>query len=163
MVRGFYAALGVLLVAWPAIAAAAPCAGFIDADDSSPFCVNVTRMKNRGVTVGCTANQYAVELSAGPVSRIELLVGWRSVGSGEALLNGCALPGTGRPMLPIDPARFGACRKPPNTFAMSCGRGCPHIRENRTWPVHGGYGKPDHGSATLGLDSWKSHPSSDWF
>jgi len=36
-------------------AQAAPCAGFTDVDDTSPFCVNVTWLKNRGVTLGCTS------------------------------------------------------------------------------------------------------------
>ena len=36
----------------------APCAGFTDVDDSSSFCVNVEWIKNRGITLGCTATQY---------------------------------------------------------------------------------------------------------
>ena len=44
-------------------AAAAPCAGFIDVDDSKPnhvpFCGNVAWMKNRQVTLGCAlSNSY---------------------------------------------------------------------------------------------------------
>ena len=36
-------------------AQAAPCAGFTDVDDTSPFCGNVTWLKNRGITLGCTS------------------------------------------------------------------------------------------------------------
>ena len=34
---------------------ALPCAGFTDVDDTSPFCANVTWLKNRGITLGCTS------------------------------------------------------------------------------------------------------------
>jgi hypothetical protein len=37
---------------------AAPCAGFTDVDTSSSFCGNVEWLKNRGVTLGCTATTY---------------------------------------------------------------------------------------------------------
>jgi len=36
-------------------AAAAPCAGFTDVDDTSSFCPNVEWLKNRQVTLGCTS------------------------------------------------------------------------------------------------------------
>jgi hypothetical protein len=36
-------------------AQAAPCAGFTDVDDTSQFCGNVTWLKNRGITLGCTS------------------------------------------------------------------------------------------------------------
>jgi hypothetical protein len=43
-------------------AAAAPCAGFTDMDDTSPitgpFCNNVSWIANRNVTLGCTATLY---------------------------------------------------------------------------------------------------------
>ena len=53
-----FRALAVLvaLVALPA--SAAPCAGFVDVDDSSPFCANVVWMKTRSITLGCAANLY---------------------------------------------------------------------------------------------------------
>ena len=38
--------------------AAAPCAGFVDVDDASAFCPNVDWVRNRGITVGCTAAEY---------------------------------------------------------------------------------------------------------
>jgi hypothetical protein len=34
---------------------AAPCAGFTDVDDASPFCPSVDWLRNRGVTFGCTS------------------------------------------------------------------------------------------------------------
>jgi hypothetical protein len=37
---------------------AAPCAGFIDVQDTDAFCPSVAWMKNRGVTTGCTATAY---------------------------------------------------------------------------------------------------------
>jgi hypothetical protein len=46
------ALLGCLATA-PALAA--PCAGFADVDDASVFCPNVDWLKNRAVTLGCTA------------------------------------------------------------------------------------------------------------
>jgi hypothetical protein len=45
-----------LLIATPA--PAAPCAGFVDVDDSSSFCVYIEWLKNRAITLGCTATQY---------------------------------------------------------------------------------------------------------
>jgi hypothetical protein len=54
MLRAFAAALA--LIALPAVAA--PCAGFTDVDDSSPFCTNVAWIKNRGITNGCAASVY---------------------------------------------------------------------------------------------------------
>ena len=37
---------------------AAPCAGFTDVDSASPYCPNVEWIKNRLVTLGCSANLY---------------------------------------------------------------------------------------------------------
>lgn len=46
----------------PTAAFAAPCVGFTDVDDADaitgPFCVNVEWIRNRGVTLGCSATQY---------------------------------------------------------------------------------------------------------
>jgi len=36
-------------------AVAAPCAGFLDVDSTSPFCANVEWIRNRGVTLGCSS------------------------------------------------------------------------------------------------------------
>lgn len=49
--------LAVCLLAVPAVAAAAPCGGFIDVDsnnpNTSPFCADVEWIRNRSVTLGC--------------------------------------------------------------------------------------------------------------
>jgi hypothetical protein len=37
---------------------AAPCAGFTDVDSASTFCPNVDWLKNRQITLGCTATTY---------------------------------------------------------------------------------------------------------
>ena len=37
---------------------AASCAGFTDVEDSSPFCNNVQWLKNRSITLGCSATSY---------------------------------------------------------------------------------------------------------
>ena len=48
---------------------AAPCVGFTDVDDQSPFCKNVEWLKNRAITLGCTTtnvycpNQEVTRLS----------------------------------------------------------------------------------------------------
>ena len=50
--------LGALaLTAAPAVFAA-PCAGFTDVQDSSGFCIHIEWLKNRAITLGCTATQY---------------------------------------------------------------------------------------------------------
>src|SRR5687768_17838233 len=47
---------GILFAALLAPAAlAAPCAGFADVDDSNPFCSNVSWLKNRAITFGCSS------------------------------------------------------------------------------------------------------------
>ena len=58
---------GALL--WADRAAAAPCAGFTDVDTTSPFCPNVEWLKNRKVTLGCTATTYCPN---DPVSRLQM-------------------------------------------------------------------------------------------
>ncbi len=42
-------------IVFPPAALSAPCAGFIDVDDSNAFCPNVEWLKNRKVTLGCTS------------------------------------------------------------------------------------------------------------
>ncbi len=37
---------------------AAPCAGFTDVEDSDAFCTSIAWMKNRAITLGCTATLY---------------------------------------------------------------------------------------------------------
>jgi hypothetical protein len=51
-------AFGVFSLALPTAAQALPCAGFTDVDDSSTFCPNVEWMKNRAITLGCSAGLY---------------------------------------------------------------------------------------------------------
>lgn len=51
-------AIGSMSFLFSAAAAAAPCAGFVDVDDTDQFCPNVTWMKQNGITLGCTATQY---------------------------------------------------------------------------------------------------------
>jgi len=48
----------VFLVSLSPLALAAPCAGFTDVDDSSPFCADVTWIANRGITLGCDVGLY---------------------------------------------------------------------------------------------------------
>lgn len=37
---------------------AAPCAGFVDVDDASPYCPAVSYLRSRGITAGCAADLY---------------------------------------------------------------------------------------------------------
>lgn len=50
-------------------AVAAPCAGFTDVQDTDGFCANVEWIRNRGVTLGCTATTYCPN---DPVSRLQM-------------------------------------------------------------------------------------------
>ena len=58
-----------LLGLWSTAAQALPCAGFTDVEDTSPFCGNVTWLKNRGVTLGCAPGLYC---PADFVSRLQM-------------------------------------------------------------------------------------------
>lgn len=51
-------ALASLLTLASASAAAAPCAGFTDVQDTDSFCTGVEWLKNRSITLGCTATTY---------------------------------------------------------------------------------------------------------
>jgi hypothetical protein len=51
-------------------AAALPCAGFTDVEDTSPFCPNVEWLKNRAVTTGCTSTTLYCPTDA--VSRLAM-------------------------------------------------------------------------------------------
>ena len=51
-------ALASLLALGSASAVAAPCAGFIDVQDTDSFCTAVEWIKNRNITLGCTATTY---------------------------------------------------------------------------------------------------------
>lgn len=50
---------------------AAPCAGFSDVDTSSPYCSSVEWIKNRGVTLGCTASLYCPQ---DDVTRLQMAI-----------------------------------------------------------------------------------------
>ena len=79
-----FAILLALALGTPA-ATAAPCAGFVDVDDGSPFCPNVEWLKNRKVTLGCTATQYC---PSDPVTRLQMAAFMNRLGSaltGEVL------------------------------------------------------------------------------
>ena len=65
------ALLGLVALALSPLALAAPCAGFTDVDDASPFCTSVEWMRNRGITLGCATNLYC---PADPVDRLQLAV-----------------------------------------------------------------------------------------
>jgi hypothetical protein len=63
--------LNALIIAAAALtpaAHAAPCAGFGDVDSASPFCPAVEWIRNRGVTLGCTASTYCPDLSVNRLS-----------------------------------------------------------------------------------------------
>ena len=67
--RMLAAAILAALLSMPGAATAAPCAGFTDVDTASPFCPNVEWLKNRKVTLGCTATAYC---PGDPVSRLQM-------------------------------------------------------------------------------------------
>lgn len=69
----------------PPLALAAPCAGFTDVDTSSPFCANVAWMKNRGITLGCTATLYCPDEF---VTRLQMAAFLYRLGFQNAFLQG---------------------------------------------------------------------------
>ena len=78
-------ALLLFALAVPTAAVAAPCAGFTDVDDSSPFCVNVEWMKNRGITFGLTPTSYDPD---SPVTRLQMAAFIYRLGFQNAFLQG---------------------------------------------------------------------------
>lgn len=66
-----------LVTAFSPRAEAAPCAGFDDVDDGSPFCQAVEWMKNRAITLGCTATSYC---PADAVSRLAMAAFMKRLG-----------------------------------------------------------------------------------
>jgi hypothetical protein len=62
----------------PASARAQACAGFTDITVFSPFCTNVQWMKNRAVTLGCTATTYCPN---DPVNRLQMAAFMNRVGN----------------------------------------------------------------------------------
>src|SRR5688500_8079444 len=71
ILRGLFATFvaATALTSFAPSAVAAPCAGFSDVEDSSGFCSNVTWLKNRQVTAGCTASLYCPH---DPASRLQM-------------------------------------------------------------------------------------------
>lgn len=75
------------LAAFTALSAAAPpalgapCAGFVDVDDTNPnqsgFCSSIEWIRNRGVTVGCTATEYCPDAN---VTRMQMAAFMRRLG-----------------------------------------------------------------------------------
>ncbi len=59
----------LVVVFWVPAAASAPCAGFTDVDDASPFCASVTWLRNEGITTGCGPGTYC---PSDPVSRLAM-------------------------------------------------------------------------------------------
>ena len=62
-------AVAAIAIAGTTAAIAAPCAGFTDVNDASPFCSNVAWINNRGVTLGCDTNLYCPHVA---VSRLAM-------------------------------------------------------------------------------------------
>jgi hypothetical protein len=48
----------IIVAAWAGAVAAAPCANFTDVADSEGFCTAVEWLRNRSITLGCTATAY---------------------------------------------------------------------------------------------------------
>lgn len=61
--------LAVAAIGMPLPSHAAACAGFDDVDSSNPFCPNVEWLRNRQVTLGCTADRYCPNES---VTRLQM-------------------------------------------------------------------------------------------
>lgn len=67
--RARFAMLAALAFAVALPAGAQSCAGFSDVAAASPFCPNVEWIRNRGVTLGCTATTYCPN---DPVTRLQM-------------------------------------------------------------------------------------------
>jgi hypothetical protein len=68
--RGTAWIVAILMAVAAPGALAAPCAGFTDVEDTSPFCGNVGWLKNRAITLGCTS--ATLYCPADPVSRLAM-------------------------------------------------------------------------------------------
>ena len=66
-------------------ASSAPCDGFTDVDDTSPFCTNVAWMKSRNITLGCTSSLYCPNE---PVTRLQMAAFMYRLGFQNAFLQG---------------------------------------------------------------------------
>lgn len=74
-----------------AAAQAAPCAGFTDVEDTSGFCSSIAWMKNRAITLGCTATEYCPDAF---VRRDHMAAFLYRLGFQNAFLNGGSAFGT---------------------------------------------------------------------
>ncbi len=79
------AVLAVFVVLASSRALAAPCAGFEDVDEASPFCVNVFWMRNRGITLGVTPTAFEPDR---PVTRVQMAAFMYRLGYQNAFLQG---------------------------------------------------------------------------
>jgi len=69
MLKAFAAVAALASLACSCNAIGAPCSGFTDVDSASPFCANVSWIRNRGVTLGCTNTLYCPDAA---VSRLSM-------------------------------------------------------------------------------------------
>jgi hypothetical protein len=95
-------AIALLVITGAAVprASAAPCAGFTDVDDGSPFCENVQWIRNRGITLGCEGTALYCPNDA--VSRLSMAAFMNRLGDALAPVRlGIAATGVN---LDIDPA-----------------------------------------------------------
>ncbi len=75
--------IGLFAISVSAGAIAAPCAGFVDVDDSNAtYCSAVTYVKNKGITLGCTdASHYCPNAD---VTRLQMALFLQRTGKGNA-------------------------------------------------------------------------------
>ena len=63
----------LLLGSLSPLANAAPCAGFDDVEDASPFCADVAWIANRGITLGCGPGLYCPNAAVNRLSMAAFL------------------------------------------------------------------------------------------
>lgn len=76
-------AIGLFAISVSAVAVAAPCAGFVDVDDSNAtYCSAVAYVKNKGISLGCTdASHYC---PGDYVNRLQMALFLQRAGKGNA-------------------------------------------------------------------------------
>jgi hypothetical protein len=79
---------------FPPEATSAPCAGFTDVDSANPFCADVAWVKNRGITLGCTAGPRFCPNDA--VTRLQMATFLYRMGNVTVQLGGNATGSTAR-------------------------------------------------------------------
>jgi hypothetical protein len=82
--------VGLALTIAGTSAAAAPCAGFTDVEDTNAFCPHVAWLRNRSITLGCTATLYC---PSDPVTRLQMAAFMHRLG--DALFPLTCAPGQG--------------------------------------------------------------------